>query len=998
MRTPPARRTARHRRRIIATLALAVGLWGLGLAAPTGAPVAADPGDIGWEGPSFQGASGSPSGSKPQSKVWFNDGLWWATLFDTASGDFHIWRLDLGTQAWIDTGTLVDTRPNSRSDALWSGEHLYIANHVFAESGNATGAPAQLRRYSYDSALKRYTPDAGFPVAINDVRSETLVIDREPTGRLWATWVQGGQVMVAHSTTSDAAWSAPFALPVAGTSVSSDDISAIVAYRSDRIGVLWSNQDDETMSFAYHLNADPPGTWSAREIAYSGAGAADDHIDFASVQDVGGRVLAAVKTSRSGSAVLTHLLDRNPATGAWTSHPYGLGTDGHTRPIAVVDSEHQRVHMFATKGQSGGTINEKTAPLADIDFAPGAGTPILADASSTDMNNATSTKQTVSSATGLVVLATNDATRRYWTHYDPLGGPGPGPVTPTASFTRTPSGGTSPVEVTFTDTSTGTPTSWAWSFGDGATSTTRNPTHTYTTPGTYTVTLTATNAAGSDTTTRTVTVTAPEVDPAPTASFTRTPSGGTSPVEVAFTDTSTGSPTSWAWSFGDGATSTTRNPTHTYTTPGTYTVTLTATNAAGSDTATQVDTVTVTAPGDPPAAPVTFTATADGLVKSTSPTKSYGTDAALQLRAAPDPEYQSYVRFDVTGLTGPVTDARLRLYVTDASPVGGTATRVGTGWTEATLTWNGRPATIGGPLGTGGPGVAGQWVEYDVTAGVTGDGPVAFGLTTTSTNSLIASSRQGTHPPQLVVTTGGGGGTPTAPTASFTHTPASGPGPLAVAFTDTSTGAPTAWTWSFGDGATSTERNPTHTYVDPGTYTVTLTATNATGSDTTTHVGAVTVAAAPTGTPVTFTATADGQVQTGSPAKSYGTTTELKVRAPTPAYESYLRFDVAGLTGAPSSARLRLWVTDAAPAGGLVSPVATGWTEAGLTWNTRPAATGGPDMTVGATTAGTWVEVDVTALVTGNGALALGLTTPSTNSAVYSSREGVHPPQLVVVP
>lgn len=913
MRTPPARRARGHRRRIIATLALVVGMSGLGIALPTGAPLAADPGDIGWEGPSFQGASGSPSGSKPQSKVWFNDGLWWATLFDTVSGDFHIWRLDVAARTWVDTGTLVDTRPNSRSDALWSGEHLYIANHVFSESGNATGAPALLRRYSYDGVLKRYTPDPGFPVAINDVRSETLVIDREPTGRLWATWVQQGQVMVAHTTTSDTAWSAPFALPVAGTSVTSDDISAIVTYRSDRIGVLWSNQHDETMSFAYHLNADPPGTWSAREVAFSGAGAADDHIDLASVQDVGGRVLAAVKTSRSGSAVLTHLLDRNPATGAWTSHPYGLGTDRHTRPIAVVDSEHQRVHMFATEGQSGGTINEKTAPLSNISFPPGAGTPILSDASSADMNNATSTKQTVSSATGLVVLATNDTTRRYWTHYDPLDGAGPGPVTPTASFTRT-------------------------------------------------------------------------------------PGGGTSPVQVAFTDTSTGTPTGWAWDLGDGTTSTAQHPMHTYTTPGTYTVTLTATNAAGSDTVTQVGTVIVTAPGsDPPAGPVTFTATADGLVKSTSPAKSYGTEAHLQLRAAPDPEYQSVVRFDVTGLTGPAAEARLRIFVTDASPVGGTATRVGTDWTEASLTWNTRPAAIGGPLGTGGPAVAGQWVEYDVTAGVTDNGPVAFALTTTSTNSLIASSRQGPHPPELVVT-GGPGGPPTAPTASFTRTPASGPAPLDVAFADTSTGWPTAWTWSFGDGTTSTTQHPTHRYAGPGTYTVSLTATNAAGSDTTTLVGAVTVAAAPTGAPVTITANADGQVQTGNPTRSYGSTTELKVRAPSPAYESYLRFDVAGLTGAPSSARLRLWVTDASPAGGLVSPVASGWTEAGLTWDTRPAATGGPDVVLGASTAGTWLEVDVTALVAGNGAVSFRLTTPSTNSAVYASREGVHPPQLVVIP
>jgi PKD repeat protein len=160
--------------------------------------------------------------------------------------------------------------------------------------------------------------------------------------------------------------------------------------------------------------------------------------------------------------------------------------------------------MFATSGQSGGSIYEKTAPLADIAFPTGRGTAVLTDASSPDLNNATSTKQNVSSATGLVVLATNDSTRRYWTHYDPLGGPSPppGPESPVASFSLAPTSGPAPLDVAFTDTSTGAPTSWTWSFGDGATSTAANPTHRYATPGTYDVSLTVTNGAGSSTTTK----------------------------------------------------------------------------------------------------------------------------------------------------------------------------------------------------------------------------------------------------------------------------------------------------------------------------------------------------------------------------------------------------------------------------------------------------------------------------------------------------------------
>ena len=109
--------------------------------------------------------------------------------------------------------------------------------------------------------------------------------------------------------------------------------------------------------------------------------------------------------------------------------------------------------MFATSGQSGGSIYRKTAPLSNINFPTGKGTAVLTDADNDDINNATSTKQAVNSTTGLVVLATNDTTRRYWTHYDPIGG-AVAPSAPQASFTANPTSGTAPLDVTFTDTST----------------------------------------------------------------------------------------------------------------------------------------------------------------------------------------------------------------------------------------------------------------------------------------------------------------------------------------------------------------------------------------------------------------------------------------------------------------------------------------------------------------------------------------------------------------
>jgi hypothetical protein len=52
--------------------------------------------------------------------------------------------------------------------------------------------------------------------------------------------------------------------------------------------------------------------------------------------------------------------------------------------------------------------------MANISFPLGRGTPVIRDAASPNLNNVTASKQNVTSATGLVVLASNDTTKRYW--------------------------------------------------------------------------------------------------------------------------------------------------------------------------------------------------------------------------------------------------------------------------------------------------------------------------------------------------------------------------------------------------------------------------------------------------------------------------------------------------------------------------------------------------------------------------------------------------------
>jgi PKD repeat protein len=394
-------------------------------------------GDIGHLDGSTSGAGAAATGEKPESKLWWNDGSWWASMFNTTSQSYHIFRLDRSTETWADTGTVLDNRPKTRADTLWDGSHLYVASHVTASSSSAAtaGNPARLYRFSYLPGTQTYSLDAGFPARINDFSTETLTIDKDSTGVLWATWAQGSQIYVNSTTGGDAVWGTPFYLPVKGaTGLDADDISAVAAFGGNQIGVMWSNQVASAMYFAIHADGAQPGTWSASRTAVQGKNTADDHINLKQLQgDPAGRVFAAVKTSlddagASSSSPQILILARDPVTGDWSSYPFGRISDCHTRPILMLDSEHGILHVFATAPDSGcpfsgsaGTIFEKTAPMANISFPLGRGTPVIRDVASPNLNNATSSKQSVTSATGLVVLASNDVTKRYWHADIPLG-------------------------------------------------------------------------------------------------------------------------------------------------------------------------------------------------------------------------------------------------------------------------------------------------------------------------------------------------------------------------------------------------------------------------------------------------------------------------------------------------------------------------------------------------------------------------------------------------
>lgn len=144
---------------------------------------------------------------------------------------------------------------------------------------------------------------------------------------------------------------------------------------------------------------------------------------------------------------------------------------------------------------------------------------------------------------------------------------------------------------------------------------------------------------------------------------------------------------------------------------------------------------------------------ADARVAADSPGTNYGASSTLEIDSSPLAE--SFLRFSVSGVEGTVSSARLRAFVTNSSGNGPEVYASGTAWSESTLTWNTKPARTSGLLADLGAVSSGSWVEWDVTAAVTGNGTYSFNLVADSSDGTDLATREaGSTPPQLVVTVG----------------------------------------------------------------------------------------------------------------------------------------------------------------------------------------------------------------------------------------------------
>jgi hypothetical protein len=391
-----------------------------------------------------------------QSKLWWNDGWWWGVLYSPSAGAFTIHRLDRTTQDWIDTQTLVDEREVSRADALWDGvaQKLYILSHYKRllpdqEPNTPENWPIVLR-YSYDATADTYALDSGYPTYPNESRARAMVIDKDSVGRLWVGYVSRElladvfQVYVNYSLDDGLTWGDPYILPFPENLVRDDDVSSLIAFQDaagPKVGVLWSDQLDGNFYFAVHPDSEAPTAGWAIEPGFTTVAdsyPSDDHMDFAETNS--GQLLAVVKTGTTTLGEPLIAVVARDSDGSYSAHRVSEGNSQDTRPIIVYDESDNSIWVFVSSKTEGSPDGSMVCyqnvvlptPLSSLTFpydnCPPPGGEVLAELkmlqpmppfigdASLDIQNPTSTKQTVNDESSVAVLAVDDVNGHYYVH------------------------------------------------------------------------------------------------------------------------------------------------------------------------------------------------------------------------------------------------------------------------------------------------------------------------------------------------------------------------------------------------------------------------------------------------------------------------------------------------------------------------------------------------------------------------------------------------------
>ena len=422
--------------RLLALGAVLAGLVAGSLVAPPGARSAAV--EVGYRDFSYSTSITAPTGQKPESKLWYADGTWWGALWNNTVRRLEIHRFNQATQAtnaW--TRDRHDHRqppqrrgrhPLGRQQALRADPHEGHRHHGHRPRPEV---PAVRLQHDHQEVHPRGVQDGGEQEGRG--RGAGQGQHRQAVGHLHhrehrrrprgprrplhhqrhhldrAVRAAGLRRRTTSAWTTSPPWW-PTRTPSTGTR---------------RIGVLWSNESAGTANglyFASHVDGagDTSASWAGRGCAPPRSAPMTTSTSSRSTPTP-----PATSTPRSRRARTTPppptpadpliVVYRLNLNGTWT-HTTAWHGQGRRHPgdhPARLDQPPRPTCSAPARAAAAAPSTPRRPRWARSPSPPASAPRSSRARQDPKINNATSTKQTVNSTTGLLVLAGDDSTRFY---------------------------------------------------------------------------------------------------------------------------------------------------------------------------------------------------------------------------------------------------------------------------------------------------------------------------------------------------------------------------------------------------------------------------------------------------------------------------------------------------------------------------------------------------------------------------------------------------------
>lgn len=346
---------------------------------------------------------------KPQSKLWYDHGYWWAWL-PTPTGSSVWQRTGAGWKELKSCKESLHGLPGQADVLCHDGlvDAVLVGRQQLATARMEFDDRSQQYHISRTPILWNLQSDEQAIASKKSPGTETATIAMDGAGQLWIAWDRDHQMWVrAASDRSGIQWSDPI---VVGGPAATDDLCLLVALPG-QVALLWSDQKNDTVWFRAHRDGDPANIWQTAIAVAKQNNTADDHLNAAAADD--GTLFIASKNSVDKIGEPQQVLRIRRPNGDWENIPYAVLQKQvqPTRPIVLIGGHPQTLYLLQTV-RSPRTANHfsKISMFISPVSNPQAGLESMRDLLTNDqiLNDVTSCKQTLPDDAPRIVLASDN--------------------------------------------------------------------------------------------------------------------------------------------------------------------------------------------------------------------------------------------------------------------------------------------------------------------------------------------------------------------------------------------------------------------------------------------------------------------------------------------------------------------------------------------------------------------------------------------------------------